>query len=84
MMRMMEYPGFDEAGGILDRYDSYIIVSVNGRIFDDIQALHLYLSSAQSANQQAVFKLKMPHSAIGMSYTYHRISIATDDIRLLQ
>ena len=81
---MMEYPEFDEVGGILDRYDPYVIVSVDGRIFDDLQALHLYLSGAQSTNQQAVFKLKMPHSAIRMSYTYHRISIATHDIRLLQ
>ena len=84
MIRMMEYPGFDEAGGILDRYDPYVIVSVDGTVFNDIQALHLYLSSAQSASQEAVFKLKMPHSALGMSYTYHRISIATDDIRLLE
>jgi len=84
MIRMEKEPGFDQTGDVLDWYESYLIVSVDGIVFKDIQALHLYLINTQRANRQAVFKLKKPEPERGMSYTYHRISIAPDDLRLLQ
>ncbi|MFV1980276.1 MAG: S1C family serine protease [Rhodothermia bacterium] len=83
MIRMAEEPGFDEVGDVLEEYESYIIVSVDGIVFKDLRSLHRYLSSRQDTNQRAVFKLKKPEPQEGMSYTYHRISIAPDDLRLL-
>ena len=83
MIRMAEEPGFDEVGDVLEEYESYIIVSVDGIVFKDIRSLHRYLSNTQGTNRQAVFKLKKPEPDKDMSYTYHRISIAPDDMRLL-
>jgi len=85
MMRMVEFPGFSWVEfNFWERDESYIIVSVDGIIFDDIRALRLYLSGVQRTNQEAVFKLKLPRSDEGMRDAYSRLSIAPSDIRLIQ
>ncbi|GMQ74857.1 MAG: hypothetical protein BMS9Abin01_0097 [Gammaproteobacteria bacterium] len=85
MIRMVEIPGYSSVEFDISEWDeSYIIVSVDGIIFDDIRTLRLYLSGVQRTNQEAVFKLKLPRPDEGMRDAYSRLSIAPSDIRLIQ
>jgi serine protease Do len=79
-------PGVDDGsdGLSFDEYTSYVIVSVDGMIFDDVGSMHRYLAGAQRTNQKAVLKLREEHTHAAGPSAYQRLALVPRSLRLIQ
>ena len=85
MIRMADSSGVDDANPHdFDQYTTYIIMSVDGVVFEELESIHQYLSGAQRTAQKAVFKLREWRFRARTPYRYERLSIVPNDLKFIQ
>jgi S1-C subfamily serine protease len=67
-----------------DIYTTYIILSVDGKFFEDMTSIHGYLAEAQSRNLKTVFKLREWGFSESTPYRYQRLAIVPDGLKIIQ